>query len=114
MFFDLVTWPPFCRITCVNKKEAKCKVKENCKTNLKSTLCYAALLSYRMFRWHLLNIRLLLGIHLVTYSKFCSYLCTLTELDIKFLVAYSYVASYSQITATSDRPHLFKHPRCFV
>ena len=34
--------------------------------------------------------------------------------NLKFLVPYSYVASYSQMTAASDCPHFFLHPRCFV
>ena len=51
--FDFVPWPPFCSITHLSKKVAKCK--ENCETNLKLHCVMKLSLSYKVFRWYLLN-----------------------------------------------------------
>ena len=92
------------------------KVKGHCET--KNSLCYRALLSFKAFRWHPLNLRLQLPCYLVSYQLqvmqlplYSTYIATVAnswpELDIKVFIACSYIASYVQITAAFDWPHLF-------
>ena len=118
MFFDFVTCTHLC------KWQPRDKVNKHCETNLKVyTLCYIASLSYKVFTWHPLNVRYLV-IQLITYQLLIqlarylvSYLLQVMQLHLqstyrqlildlsltsKFLLACSYVGSYTQIIAASD------------
>ena len=118
MFFDFVVKNlKFCSITHLRKRWQSDKVKEHCVTNLKvHCVTYVASLSYKVFKWHSLNIEVIARYLVSQYSKLCTvatfvlYLQLANSWSIRVLlsqVATLYVYScYSQIITDSDWPHI--------